>query len=157
MLRERNWMPIFEACSRMRKLLVTIWVLPYNSLLSASHRCNKNKIAPSPGSLNFGVYLKIQKAQVFSKRVRVYWCIITYTLRQCRVFTMLQLVVWHCSLGDLHSWSNPIPGFRPRSLPGLPQRKQQDEQAPALPSWGLCHNERLLGSKTTEQANISSA
>ena len=28
-LRERNWMPKFEACSRIRKRLVTIWIFPY--------------------------------------------------------------------------------------------------------------------------------
>ena len=28
-LRERNWMPKFEACSRIRKRLITIWIFPY--------------------------------------------------------------------------------------------------------------------------------
>ena len=34
MLWERNWMPKFEARSHIRKHLVTIWILPFISLLS---------------------------------------------------------------------------------------------------------------------------
>ena len=39
MLRERNWTPKCEACSRIRKRFVTIWVILYNYLLSVFNFC----------------------------------------------------------------------------------------------------------------------
>ena len=55
-------MPKFEACSRIRKRLVTIWIFPYISLLPVFHWRNENQ-----NTDNRKIYGKIH----FADRVRV--------------------------------------------------------------------------------------